>query len=143
MTISTSVDFLDTNILVYAVSRRAEDAKKKAAARLLIQPVEQAISLQVLQEFYRVAVHPKKLGFTHDEAVQFCDGWRNCFTLLEPTLRLFDESLKLCARYQTSYFDACILAAAAELGCSTVYSEDLNDGQVYGGVQVVNPFRNL
>ena len=77
MTISTSVDFLDTNILVYAVSRRAEDAKKMAAARLLIQPVEQVISLQVLQEFYRVAVHPKKLGFTHDEAVQFCDGWKH------------------------------------------------------------------
>jgi predicted nucleic acid-binding protein len=134
------VDFLDTNILVYAVSRRAEDAKKKAAARSLIQPAGQAISLQVLQEFYRVAVHPKKLGFTHDEAVQFCDGWRKCFKVLEPTLRLFDESLKLCARYQTGYFDACILAAAAAMGCTTVYSEDLNGGQIYEGVLVVNPF---
>ena len=143
MTISTRVDFLDTNILVYAVSRRAEDVKKKAAARSLIQPAGQAISLQVLQEFYRVAVHPKKLGFTHDEAVQFCDGWRKCFTVLEPTLLLFDESLKLCARYQISYFDACILAAAAETGCTIVYSEDLNDGQIYNGVQVVNPFRDV
>lgn len=56
------MDFLDTNILVYAVSRRAEDAKKAAAARSLIQPSGQAVSLQVLQEFYRVATHPKKLG---------------------------------------------------------------------------------
>jgi predicted nucleic acid-binding protein len=143
VTISTSVDFLDTNILVYAVSRRAEDEKKKAAARSLIQPEGQAISLQVLQEFYRVAVHPKKLGLLHDEAVRFCDGWRKCFTVLEPTLRLFDESLELCARYQISYFDACIVAAAAEMGCTTVNSEDLNHGQTYNGVQVVNPFRDL
>ena len=140
---STSVDFLDTNILVYAVSRRAEDADKAAVARSLIQPAGQAVSLQVLQEFYRVATHPKKLGYTHDEAVRFCDGWRRCFIVLEPTLRLFDESLKTCARFQISYFDACIVAAAAELACGTVYSEDLNGGQDYGGVRVVNPFRHL
>jgi predicted nucleic acid-binding protein len=109
----------------------------------LIQPSGQAISLQALQEFYRVATHPKKLGFTHDEAVCFCDGWRKCFAVLEPTLRLFDESLTVCARYQISYFDACIVAAAAEMGCGTVYSEDLNHGQTYHGVQVINPFRHL
>ena len=49
MTASTSVDFLDTNILVYAVSRRAEDAAKKTVARHLIQPGGQVISMQVLQ----------------------------------------------------------------------------------------------
>ena len=137
------MDFLDTNILAYAVSRRVEDAKKGAAARALIQPTGQAISLQVLQEFYRVATHPKKLGYPHEEAVLFCNGWRKSFTVLEPTLRLFDESLVVCARYQLSYFDACIVTAARMLGCSTVYSEDLQDGQRYDGVQVVNPFRNL
>ena len=125
------------------MSRRAADTKKAAAARSLIQPAGQAISLQVLQEFYRVAVPPKKLGFTHDEAVRCCEGWRQCFTVLEPTLRLFDVSLKLCARCEIGYFDACIVAAAAEMGCTTVYSEDLNHGQTYNGVQVVNPFREL
>jgi predicted nucleic acid-binding protein len=137
------VDFLDTNILVYAVSRRSEDAKKAAIARALIQPAGQAISMQVLQEFYRVATHPKKLGYTHSEAVHFCHGWRISFTVLEPTLRLFDESLKTCDRYQISYFDACILAAAGEMSCAIVYSEDLNHGQTYNGVLVINPFRDL
>lgn len=139
----TSVDFLDTNILVYAVSRRTEDAPKTALARSLIQPSGQAISLQVLQEFYRVATHPKKLGFTHHEAQCFCDGWRQCFNILEPTLHLFDESVNVCTRYQISYFDACIIAAAVELGCDTVYSEDLNPGQTYQGVRVINPFLHL
>lgn len=137
------MDFLDTNILVYAVSRRAEDAKKAAAARSLIQPSGQAVSLQVLQEFYRVATHPKKLGYTHDEAVAFCDGWRRTFTVLEPTLRVFDTSLVICARYQISYFDSCIVAAAKQLGCATIYSEDLNPGQTYDGILVINPFQNL
>ena len=137
------MDFLDTNILVYAVSRRADDSAKAQAARRLIQSHGQFISLQVLQEFYRVAVHPRKLNYTHDEVVILCDGWRKCFTVLEPTLLLFDDSLAICARYQTSYFDACILAAAKQLGCDKVYSEDLNDGQTYDGIEVVNPFVGL
>ena len=43
-------------------------------------------------------------------------------------------------RYAISYWDAAILAAAEALGAETVYSEDLNDGQRYGRVRVVNPF---
>ncbi len=88
-----------------------------------------------------MATHPKKLGYTHDEAVVFCTGWRLSFSVLEPTLKLFDRSIALCARYQIGYFDSCILAAALEMGCETVYSEDLNEGQNYDGVRVVNPFR--
>ena len=65
------------------------------------------------------------------------------YTVLEPSLRLFEESLKLCARYQNSYFDACIVAAAAEMGCTAVYSEDLNHGQDYDGVRVMNPVREI
>lgn len=137
------MEFLDTNVLAYALSRLAADARKSAAARALIKPTGQFISLQVLQKFYCVATHPKKLGYTHAEAVRLCDAWRQTFTVLEPTLRFFDDSLVVCSRYQTSYFDAAIIAAAALCGCPIVFSEDLNDGQAYGGVTVVNPFRGL
>lgn len=137
------MEFLDTNVLVYAVSRLAADARKSAAARAIIKPAGQCISLQVLQEFYRVATHPKKLGYTHEEAVRLCDAWRQTFTVLEPTLRLFDDSLVVCSRYQTSYFDAAIIAAASLCGCLTVLSEDLNAGQTYGSVKVMNPFQGL
>lgn len=44
-------------------------------------------------------------------------------------------------RFQLSQWDATIIAAAVELGCPTVYSEDMSDGQDYGGVRVVNPFK--
>ncbi|MBI2300056.1 MAG: hypothetical protein HYU66_14125 [Armatimonadetes bacterium] len=46
----------------------------------------------------------------------------------------------LLNRHQISFWDACILSAAAEAGCAVLYSEDLNAGQWYGAVQVVNPF---
>ena len=53
----------------------------------------------------------------------------------------FVRALELVTRYRISNWDAAILAAALESGCEFVYSEDLNDGQDYGGVRVVNPFR--
>jgi predicted nucleic acid-binding protein len=58
-------------------------------------------------------------------------------------LAMFDEALRLCGRFQISYYDAAILAAAKQLGCKVVYFEDLNDGQDYDGVRLENPFRNL
>ena len=50
------------------------------------------------------------------------------------------EAVQIAERFQIGYFDAQILAAAKRMGCATVYSEDLNSGQDYGGVRVVNPF---
>ena len=136
------MEFLDTNILAYAVSRQIADQAKNAVARSLICYRDQAISLQVLQEFYHVARNPRKLALTHAEAFAFCAGWRR-FTVLEPTLALFDDALVLCNRFGIIYYDAAILAAARKLKCKVVHSEDLNDGQDYLGVRVSNPFRDL
>jgi len=136
------VEFLDTNVLVYAASGIPSDAAKSGIARALVSRPRLAISLQVLQEFYNVARHPKKLAFTHAEAVAYSNRWRR-FTVLEPTLALFDDALALADRFQISFYDAAILAAARKLGCKVVHSEDLNDGQDYLGVRVSNPFRGL
>lgn len=129
------MEFLDTNVLVYAAGQQRQDLAKAAQARLLLSqgPGHFAISLQVLQEFYQAARHPRKLALSHQEATFFCEEWRQ-FTVLEPTLALFDEALRLCDRFQINYYDAAILAAARQLGCTAVYSEDLNHGQDYDGV---------
>lgn len=136
------MEFLDTNVLVYAASDRVADQAKASLARdLLRQGADRfAISLQVLQEFYVAARAPRKLALSHDEAVRLCGKWR-AFTVLEPTLQFFDSALDLAVRNQIGYYDAAILAAARQLGCSKVHSEDLNDGQDYDGVRVENPFR--
>ena len=138
------MEFLDTNVLVYAASDKAVDQPKATVARDLLRrgPSEFAISLQVLQEFYVVARAPRKLALGHEEALKFCAQWR-AFTLLEPKLQLFEAALELCGRYQIGYYDAAILAAARQLGCAKVYSEDLNEGQDYDGVRVENPFRGI
>ena len=65
-----------------------------------------------------------------------------------PCRRLISRPLCFAAvdlhqRFQVSYWDAAILAAAKRLGCHTVFSEDMNDGQSYDGVTVVNPFRGM
>ncbi len=139
---STNVEFLDTNVLVYAASGIPADAPKSDIARSLVAARGFAVSLQVLQEFYNASRHPKKLAFSHAEAVAYCDMWRR-FTVLEPTLALLDDALALADRFQITYYDAAILAAARMLKCKVVHSEDLNDGQDYLGVQVSNPFREL
>ncbi len=136
------MEFVDTNVLVYAASKKAEDWNKTLAAQQLLFSGDVAISLQVLQEFYVSARNPRKLNLTHDAALQHCQEWRQ-FTVFEPTLGLFDEALRLCDRFQINYYDAAILAAAKQLGCAVVYSEDLNHGQDYDGVRVVNPFLGL
>jgi len=53
---------------------------------------------------------------------------------------VFWAALQIKNRYKLSYWDSAIIAAAVELGCQTVYSEDLNHGQSYAGVRVINPF---
>jgi len=55
-------------------------------------------------------------------------------------LELFRAAAGLQGRFQISFWDANILAAAIALGCGIVFSEDLNAGRDYGGVRVVNPF---
>lgn len=137
-----SAEFLDTNVLVYAASGIPADAAKSRVARALVLGTDRAISLQVLQEFYNVARHPKKLAFTHAEATAYCDRWRR-FPVFEPTLAHFDEALTFADRFGISFYDAAILAAARRLKCKVVHSEDLNHGQDYLGVRVVNPFRGL
>jgi predicted nucleic acid-binding protein len=56
------------------------------------------------------------------------------------TRELVLEAIEARQRFQISFWDAAILVAARQLGCHTVYSEDLNHGQRYDGVRVVNPF---
>ncbi len=132
--------FVDTNVLLYSVSTIPAEAPKAAVARALLNCRDLALSVQVLQEFYVQAVRPSRAdALTHDEAVAFIRTWRR-YSVEAITPDLLDEALRLKARYQLSYWDAAIIAAAAQAGCREVLSDDLNAGQDYGGVVVVNPF---
>lgn len=136
----TATSFFDTNVFLYVVSAAAEDAAKREKAMALIAACDFAISVQVMQEFADAALRKKRLGVTPDEVRAMLEELAGNYPVLSPTPSLVFRALELSHRHQIRYYDAAILAAAQELGCQTLYSEDLSHGQTYDTVQVINPF---
>jgi predicted nucleic acid-binding protein len=131
--------FADTNIFLYAGSRDPADAAKKKIARQLIASEDIGLSSQVLQEFIAAAASKKRLGIDAAEA-KVTLGALLEFPIVPITAGLVLQAWEIKTQYQISYWDGAIIAAAQELRCEIIYSEDLNDGQNYGGVVVRNPF---
>ncbi len=129
--------FLDTNILLYAASSAKSEQNKRTKARELLAKEGGGLSVQVQAEFYVNATGKFKLP--HDKVVGILESL-DSYPVLALTEAVFWAALQIKGRYQLSYWDSAILAAALELGCHTVYSEDLNHGQSYAGVRVINPF---
>lgn len=134
--------FIDTNVLVYACD--SSDGAKQAKALKLIAETsargDAVISTQVLGEFFHATVVRRKL-LGAEEAERAILAFQSALVVaaIEPFLVL--EAIKIHRRYQTRYWDSLIIATAAQQGCVEIASEDLNDGQSYGGVKVRNPFR--
>lgn len=132
--------FIDTNVLLYAVSTLPTEAAKSARAQALLKSRDLVLSVQVLQEFYVQATRTSRPDpLLHEDALAFTQAWTR-FRIVDVTLGIFQEAVAIKARYQLSYWDSAIIAAAKASGCVEVLSEDMNHGQDYGGVKVVNPF---
>lgn len=131
--------FLDANVLLYASSNAAEDKIKRKRAQALMIAAPFALSAQVLQEYIANALRKKQLGISESN-IEAMLGLAATATVLPVSLELILDSVQIRRRFQVSHWDATIIAAALELGCTTLYSEDLNHGQNYDGVRVVNPF---
>ena len=136
-----SVDcFLDTNVLVYAAAGRgAEEAKRKRALEL-IENEDFGLSAQVLQEFYVTVTRKIERGLSAERALEWVEQLE-AFPCLAIDNALVKIAAEISERYQISYWDGAIIAAAEALGAETLYSEDLNHEQQYGSVQVRDPFR--
>lgn len=133
--------FLDTNILLYSVSStQNERAKRDTAERLLLER-DNALSVQVLQEFYAQATRPTRAArLTHETAVRLIGTWLR-FPVQSITVAVMSDALDIKAASGLSYWDAAIVAAARALGCRELLSEDMSHGRDIGGVTIVNPFR--
>jgi len=132
--------FLDTNLLLYPVSTNPAEADKTRAARTLMQSADWAWSAQVAAEFIRASTSPRQPNpLTRAEARRWIET-RMAFPMGAVDGALVLEAVQIAERFQTSHFDAQILAAAKRMGCTTVSPEDVNHGQDYGGVRVMNPF---
>ena len=106
--------FCDSNILLYAASNAPEDAAKCAAARRVLALPGVGFSAQVLQEFYVNATQKQALRLSPDEAVQILAALRG-FPILPVTEDLVFAAIELKRRFQISYWDAAIVAAAVAL----------------------------
>ncbi|MCC6858975.1 MAG: PIN domain-containing protein [Bryobacterales bacterium] len=130
--------FLDTNVLVYAAVGAGRDERKRERALELIESTEFGTSAQVLQEFYVTVVRQASRPLPVELALEWIEQFIAfpCQTIDHQVVRI---AVEWSERYRISYWHAAILAAAEALGARRVYSEDLNAGQEYGRVQVVNP----
>jgi len=141
MTYTIEMRFVDSNILLYATSKNPAESDKAAKARALLDAVDLALSVQVLQEFYAQATRTTRADrLSHQQATLLIQSFCR-YPVQQTTLALVEAALRTTERFQISYWDAAIIEAARALGCREILSEDLSDGQDYGGVPVVNPFR--
>jgi len=128
--------FVDTNILLYAVCPGSHERAKAQKARDILRRDDLALSVQVLQESYVQATRPTRAQpLTHADATALITLWLR-FTVVELSVVLMQAALRLKDRYQTSYWDAVILATAATASCA----ELLNTAKTYETVRVINPF---
>ena len=117
--------FVDTNLLLYAASSDSSESRERVAARRVLQGDDWGTSVQVLQEFYVNATGKLRKKIQPRSADLFIR-----LLLTRPTVPttpdLFTRAVDISRRYQISYWDAAIVAAAAQLGCGTLYTQDLN-----------------
>ena len=133
--------FFDTNVLVYAATE--QDIRKNEIARELIAHAitvnhDGYISTQVLSEFANTMMGK----FHHDK--ESVDGFIDYFRELlatDVTIDLVRRAMVIKEEYDIQFYDALIVATASKLGCHEILSEDLNEGQLYCGVAIVNPFK--
>ena len=134
--------FLDTNVLVYSIDGK-DPAKQVVAREIVVSAVRGGgflISPQVLNEFSNIAL--LKLKLSVEEVRKFVSFFSR-IGVVSLESRWTDAALLLKQRYETQFFDSLLLAAAQENGCDEILTEDLNDGQMYGSVKAVNPFKNF
>src|SRR5262245_22253475 len=134
--------FVDTNILVHAEDH-GEPEKRAIALKLLADQVASdnlVLSAQVLSEFY-VSVRRLKRPLDARQALNALEQLA-AFPVIPVTADLVVAAAAASEKYQVSHWDALILETARAAGCTVVLSEDLKDGQDYGGIRVENPFKS-
>ena len=128
--------FFDTNVLIYAMAEN--DPRNTRAEELLAYGG--MLSVQILNEF--VAVARRKILMSWSEVLEALDAFRVlCPSPLPLTIEMHEAALKIAERHGYNIYDALVVVAALQAGCTTLYSEDLQDGQIIDQkLTIRNPF---
>jgi len=138
MNAMTAKSFLDTNIVLCTIG---QDKLKTEVARSLVVTVP-FVSAQVINECVNVCL--RKFGFSSEQAYAFADNVMRRTNVLPLDEAVIRKSAEIAIRQKISKWDALIVAAALLADCDTLYSEDMQHGQVFeGGLTVINPFRPI
>lgn len=141
MSADTGRQFVDTNVLVYAhdVSAGAKHQQARALLEELWGTGNGCLSVQVLQEFFVTVTRKVACPLDEDSAARII-AYLARWTMFVPDVADVLEAIRLHKRHGLSFWDAMVVRGASHLGCSVLWSEDLNPGQVLEGVAVRNPF---
>jgi predicted nucleic acid-binding protein len=132
--------FLDTNILIYAAAGKKDDLPKHLRSVGIIRDNDVVLSTQVVGEF----LHVSRKKYLKVMGVAQINSWADQllkFQSVDIDQPIIKASLFVAERYRISFWDAALVAAAERLSAKTLYTEDLNHGQKYGSVTVINPFK--
>jgi predicted nucleic acid-binding protein len=136
--------FIDSNVLVYAFDRTA--GRKNERARELLEALWSSgggcLSMQILQEFFVTVTGRIPKPLSHEEAVRRVAHYSE-WHVHEPGRRDLLAAIDLRRGLRISFWDAMVVHSAKRMDCSVLWTEDLNDGQRYGGVLARNPFVDL
>jgi predicted nucleic acid-binding protein len=129
--------FLDTNILIYAYSKTELDKRK--IAHEILRTKTFVISTQVINEF--IWVMCRKYQVEKEKLQMIGNRFLKMFEVVIINLHTIQKALNIFTKYNYSYWDSLIIASAIENGCSILYTEDMQTGQVLEGkLKIVNPF---
>ncbi len=120
----------------------AKQLHAKNLARVVTENDSGVISMQVVQEFCSVALHKLKL-FDQNGLQKIIDNVLAPIVKHYPNEASISRAIKLYAKNSLSFYDALIIQAAIDTDCDVLYSEDLHDGQVFGKLKIVNPFKKI
>ena len=131
---------LDTNLLVYAEGVNGEDRKLRAADVLTgLAADEIVVPAQALAELFTVLTRKARWPATKARAAVL--SWHDAVLVADTTAQILMEAMDLAAMHQYSLWDAIKLATAAQTACRRLLSEDMQDGFIWRGVEISNPFK--
>ncbi len=137
--------FIDTNLFIYQLE--ASDERKSATAdRIIRKGIETrnaCISFQIVQECLNTVLRKAEIPLSTDESKQYLDNVLAPLYRVPASLSLYRHALDLQTRYHYGFYDSLVIAAALDVGCTRLYSEDLQNGQRIEGLTIENPFVEL
>ena len=132
--------FIDTNVLVYTLAKNDKIKQKKSREilRKIVELHKPVLSTQIIKEFYVVSV--TKLKADRLVVKNIIHNFRN-MEIVNNDIELIEQAIDISLISQISFWDSLVVAAAEKAKCEFILSEDLNSGQTYRGVKVINPFK--